>query len=237
MKLSVNIDHIATLREARKAKEPDPIFAASIAELAGADGITVHLRADRRHIQDRDVEMLKETVKTKLNVEMAASLSMVETMASIQPFQVTLVPEKPNEVTTEGGLDVILNEGALRQAISRLNSHNIKVSIFVDPQLDQIKASHKVGAQAIEINTNSYALSRSEKAISETLKAVIDSANLGRKLNLDVLAGHALNYMNIKPIVKIEEIEELNIGHSIIARSVFCGLESAVREMKSLLER
>jgi pyridoxine 5-phosphate synthase len=237
MKLSVNIDHIATLREARKAKEPDPIFAASIAELAGADGITVHLRADRRHIQDRDVEMLKETVKTKLNVEMSASLSMVETMASIQPFQVTLVPEKPNEVTTEGGLDVILNEGALRQAISRLNSHNIKVSIFVDPQLDQIKASHKVGAQAIEINTNSYALSRSEKAISETLRAVIDSANLGRKLNLDVLAGHALNYMNIKPIVKIEEIEELNIGHSIIARSVFCGLESAVREMKSLLER
>jgi pyridoxine 5-phosphate synthase len=237
MKLSVNIDHIATLREARKAKEPDPIFAASIAELAGADGITVHLRADRRHIQDRDVEMLKETVKTKLNVEMSASLSMVETMASIQPFQVTLVPEKPNEVTTEGGLDVILNEGALRQAISRLNSHNIKVSIFVDPQLDQIKASHKVGAQAIEINTNSYAISRSEKAISETLKAVIDSANLGRKLNLDVLAGHALNYMNIKPIVKIEEIEELNIGHSIIARSVFCGLESAVREMKSLLER
>ncbi len=237
MKLSVNIDHIATLREVRKAKEPDPIFAASIAELAGADGITVHLRADRRHIQDRDVEMLKETVKTKLNVEMAASLSMVETMASIQPFQVTLVPEKPNEVTTEGGLDVILNEGALRQAISRLNSHNIKVSIFVDPQLDQIKASHKVGAQAIEINTNSYALSRSEKAISETLKAVIDSANLGRKLNLDVLAGHALNYMNIKPIVKIEEIEELNIGHSIIARSVFCGLESAVKEMKSLLER
>jgi pyridoxine 5-phosphate synthase len=237
MKLSVNIDHIATLREARKAKEPDPIFAASIAELAGADGITIHLRADRRHIQDRDVEMLKETVKTKLNVEMSASLSMVETMASIQPFQVTLVPEKPNEVTTEGGLDVILNEGALRQAISRLNSHNIKVSIFVDPQLDQIKASHKVGAQAIEINTNSYALSRSEKAISETLKAVIDSANLGRKLNLDVLAGHALNYMNIKPIVKIEEIEELNIGHSIIARSVFCGLESAVREMKSLLER
>ncbi len=237
MKLSVNIDHIATLREARKAKEPDPIFAASIAELAGADGITVHLRADRRHIQERDVEMLKETVKTKLNVEMAANLSMIEIMASIQPFQVTLVPEKPNEVTTEGGLDVILNEGAIRQAISRLNSHNIKVSIFVDPQLDQIKASHKVGAQAIEINTNSYAISKSEKTTKEALKAVIDSANLGRKLNLDVLAGHALNYMNIKPIVKIEEIEELNIGHSIIARAVFCGLESAVREMKSLLER
>jgi len=168
---------------------------------------------------------------------MAANLSMIEIMASIQPFQVTLVPEKPNEVTTEGGLDVILNEGAIRQAISRLNSHNIKVSIFVDPQLDQIKASHKVGAQAIEINTNSYAISKSEKTTKEALKAVIDSANLGRKLNLDVLAGHALNYMNIKPIVKIEEIEELNIGHSIIARAVFCGLESAVGEMKSLLER
>ncbi|MCX7830686.1 MAG: pyridoxine 5'-phosphate synthase, partial [Acidobacteria bacterium] len=157
MRLCVNIDHIATLREARKSVEPDPVFAAQIAELAGADGITVHLRADRRHIQDRDVSLIKEVAKTKLNVEMASTNQMVEIMASIQPHQVTLVPEKPNEVTTEGGLDVILNEAQLRQTISRLNSHNIKVSIFVDPNLEQVKACSKIGAQAIEINTTAYA--------------------------------------------------------------------------------
>ncbi len=236
MRLSVNIDHIATLREARKSYEPDPLFAAQLAELSGADGITVHLRADRRHIQDRDVSLLKEIVKTKLNVEMASTNQMVEIMASIQPHQVTLVPEKPNEVTTEGGLDVILNEAQLRQSIVRLNSHNIKVSIFVDPDLDQVKACSKIGAQAIEINTNRYATSKSKKTRSEAIKMVEDCAKLGIKLNLEVLAGHALNYKNVKPIVKIKEISELNIGHSIIARSVFVGIERAVSEMKALLE-
>lgn len=237
MKLSVNIDHIATLREARKANEPDPVFAAGLAELGGADGITVHLRGDRRHIQDRDIELLKQTIKTKLNVEMAATNSMVEIIASIQPHQVTLVPEKPNEITTEGGLDVILNEGNLRQAISRLNSHNIKVSIFVDPQFEQIKSSHKVGAQAVEINTNNYASCRSEKELLAALKNLEECAKLAKKLNLEVLCGHALNYKNVKPIVKIEEISEANIGHSIIARAVFTGLENAVKEMKMLLQR
>lgn len=237
MRLCVNIDHIATLREARKSNEPDPVLAAQIAELGGADGITVHLRADRRHIQDRDVSLLKEVVKTKLNVEMAATNQMVEIMAAIQPHQVTLVPEKPNEVTTEGGLDVILNEAQLRQAISRLNSHNIKVSIFVDPNLEQVKACSKIGAQAIEINTNGYAISKSEKAIRESLLMVADCGKLGSKLNLEVFAGHALNYRNVKEIVKISEISELNIGHSIISRAVFVGLERAVLEMKSLLRR
>ncbi|MFB3851648.1 MAG: pyridoxine 5'-phosphate synthase [Acidobacteriota bacterium] len=235
MRLCVNIDHIATLREARKSFEPDPLFAAQLAELAGADGITVHLRADRRHIQDRDVSLLKEIVKTKLNVEMASTNQMVEIMASIQPHQVTLVPEKPNEVTTEGGLDVILNEAQLRQTISRLNSHNIRVSIFVDPNLEQVKTCSKIGAQAIEINTNGYATSKSEKTIKESLKLIEDCAKLGIKLNLEVLAGHALNYKNVNQIVKIGEISELNIGHSIISRAVFVGMERAVAEMKSLL--
>lgn len=237
MKLCVNIDHIATLREARKSNEPDPIFAAQLAELSGADGITVHLRADRRHIQDRDASLLKEVVKTKLNVEMASTNQMVEIMASIQPHQVTLVPEKPNEVTTEGGLDVILNEAQLRQSISRLNSHNIKVSIFVDPNLEQVKTCSKIGAQAIEINTNGYAISKSEKAKRESLLMIADCAKLGVKLNLEVFAGHALNYRNVKEITKISEISELNIGHSIISRAVFVGLERAVSEMKSLLGR
>lgn len=235
MRLCVNIDHIATLREARKSFEPDPVFAAQLAELAGADGITVHLRADRRHIQDRDVSLLKEVVKTKLNVEMAATNQMVEIMASIQPHQVTLVPEKPNEVTTEGGLDVVLNEAQLRQAISRLNSHNIRVSVFVDPNLEQVKTCSKIGAQAIEINTDGYATSKSEKTVRESLKLIEDCAKLGIKLNLEVLAGHALNYKNVTPIVKIGEITELNIGHSIISRAVFVGIEKAVFEMKSLL--
>lgn len=235
MRLCVNIDHIATLREARKSFEPDPIFAAQLAELGGADGITVHLRADRRHIQDRDVSLLKEIVQTKLNVEMASTNQMVEIMASIQPHQVTLVPEKPNEVTTEGGLDVILNEAQLRQTISRLNSHNIRVSVFVDPNLEQVKTCSKIGAQAIEINTNGYATSKSEKSVKESLKMIEDCAKLGIKLNLEILAGHALNYKNVNQIVKICEISELNIGHSIISRAVFVGMERAVAEMKSLL--
>lgn len=237
MKLCVNIDHVATLREARKTIEPDPIFAAQVCELAGADGITVHLRADRRHIKERDVEILKRVVKTKLNVEMAATKEMLEIMSTIQPHQVTLVPEKPNEVTTEGGLDIILNETHLRQAISKLNSHNIKVSIFVDPNLDQIKHASKIGAQAIEINTNTYANSKELDTIKESLNAIRECAKLALKLNLEVYAGHALNYKNVKEIVKIEEISELNIGHSIISRAVFTGLKQAVMDMIALLKR
>jgi pyridoxine 5-phosphate synthase len=236
MKLGVNIDHIATLRQARKGSEPDPVHAAVLCEMAGADSITVHLRADRRHIQNRDVEVLKRTVATRLNIEMAATSEMVEIAAGIQPWQVTLVPERPNEVTTEGGLDVILNGAHLTQTVSRLSSHNIRVSLFVDPSLENIRAAHKVGAQAVEINTNAYATARNEGDRSKALRAVDEAARLGDKLGLGVLAGHALNYRNVRPIAEIKLIEELNIGHSIVARAVFVGLERAVAEMKELIQ-
>ena len=236
MKLGVNIDHIATLRQARKGAEPDPVHAAVLCELAGADGITVHLRGDRRHIQNRDVEVLKRTVATRLNIEMAATSEMVEIAAGIQPWQVTLVPERPNEVTTEGGLDVILNAAHLTQTVSRLGSHNIRVSLFVDPSLENIRSAHKVGAHAVEINTNAYATARTEADRSKALRAVEEAARLGEKLGLGVLAGHALNYRNVRPIAEIKLIEELNIGHAIVARAVFVGLQAAVAEMKALLQ-
>jgi pyridoxine 5-phosphate synthase len=235
MKLGVNIDHIATLRQARKGFEPDPVHAAVLCEMAGADGITVHLRGDRRHIQNRDVELLKKTVSTRLNIEMAATSEMVEIAAGVQPWQVTLVPERPNEVTTEGGLDVVLNAAHLSQTVSRLSSHNIRVSLFVDPSLDNIRAAHKVGAKAVEINTNAYATARSEADRARALKSVDEAAKLGHKLELGVLAGHALNYRNVIAVSKLDLIEELNIGHAIMARAVFVGLERAVAEMKALL--
>ncbi len=235
MKLGVNIDHVATLRQARKSVEPDPVHAAVLCEMAGADGITVHLRADRRHIQERDVELLKKTVGTRLNIEMSAASEMIEVAAAVQPWQVTLVPEKPNEITTEGGLDVVLNAALLRQVVSRLRGHNIRVSIFVDPSTENVRAAHKVGAQAIEINTNAYAVARSQAERNEALKAMEETARLARKLDLAVLAGHALNYRNVGPVAAMDTIEELNIGHSIIARALFVGLERAVAEMKALV--
>ena len=204
MKLGVNIDHIATLRQARKGVEPDPVHAAVLCELGGADGITVHLRGDRRHIQDRDVEVLKRTVATRLNIELAATSEMVEIAAGIQPWQVTLVPERREEVTTEGGLDVVLNAAHLTQTVSRLASHNIRVSLFVDPFLENIRSAHKVGAHAIEINTNAYATARTEGDRSKALRAVDEAARLGDKLGLGVLAGHALTYRNVGPIVEIK---------------------------------
>ena len=236
MKLGVNIDHIATLRQARKGAEPDPVHAAVLCELAGADGITVHLRADRRHIQGRDVELLKKTVATRLNIEMAATSEMVEIAAGVQPWQVTLVPERPNEVTTEGGLDVILNSAHIAQTVSRLSAHNVRVSLFVDPSMDNIRAAHKVGAQAVEINTNAYATARSEADRVHALRAVDEAAKMAHKLDLGILAGHALNYRNVEPIAGMGLIEELNIGHAIVARAVFVGIERAVAEMKSLLK-
>jgi pyridoxine 5-phosphate synthase len=235
MKLGVNIDHVATLRQARKGPEPDPVHAAVLCELAGADGITVHLRGDRRHIQVRDVEVLKRSVSTRLNIEMAATSEMMEIAAGIQPWQVTLVPERPNEVTTEGGLDVALNAAHLGQVVSRLAAHNVRVSIFVDPSLDGIRASHKAGAHAVEINTNAYATARSEAERAQALKAIDEAVKLASKLGMSVLAGHALNYRNVGPIAEMKSIEELNIGHAIIARALFVGLEGAVREMKALL--
>ena len=235
MKLGVNIDHVATLRQARKGTEPDPLHAAVLCELAGADGITVHLRGDRRHIQDRDVELLKRTIGTRLNIEMAATTEMMERAAAIQPWQVTLVPERPNEVTTEGGLDVVLNQAQLTQAAARLASHGIRVSLFVDPNLNTVRAAHKAGVQAVEINTNAYAVARTQAERAAALKAIDEAVRMGSKLGLAILAGHALNYRNVGPVAAMELIEELNIGHAIVARALFVGLQQAVAEMKALL--
>jgi len=235
MKLGVNIDHVATLRQARKGAEPDPVHAAVLCELAGADGITVHLRGDRRHIQARDVDLLKRAVSTRLNIEMAATSEMVEIAAGVQPWQVTLVPERPNEVTTEGGLDVVMNIAHVSQVVSRLSSHGIRVSVFVDPSLENVRAAHKAGAQAVEVNTNAYATARSSADRDRALKLVDESVRLASKLDLGVLAGHALNYRNVRPIADMKLIEELNIGHAIVARALFVGLERAVREMRELI--
>lgn len=236
MRLAVNIDHIATVRQARRAKEPDPVAAAVIAELAGAQGITVHLRSDRRHIQDRDVELLRQTVKTRLNIEMAATREMVRVALAVKPHQVTLVPERREELTTEGGLDVLLHSGNVEKVVRELNDARISVSIFVDPDLDQIRGCAKLGAKVIEINTGRYAEAWDTDAWSEPLERIVTAAKAGRKLGLKVLAGHGLDYRNIGPIARISEIEELNIGHSIVARSVLTGLDRAVREMVALLD-
>jgi pyridoxine 5-phosphate synthase len=235
MKLGVNIDHIATVREARKTNEPDPVASAVIAELAGADGITVHLRSDRRHIQERDLRLLKEVVKTHLNLEMAPTQEMVRIATNTKPDTCTLVPERPEELTTEGGLDVALNLENVRRVVKRLQEFSIEVSIFIDPELDQVKAAYNASANAIEINTNKFAMATKLEEITQELQKIKDAAALANKLGMRVLAGHALNYRNIKSIIEIPEIEELNIGHTIIARAVLVGLERAVKEMKQLL--
>jgi pyridoxine 5-phosphate synthase len=230
-RLGVNIDHIATLRQTRRAKEPDPIHAAVLAELGGAAGITVHLRSDRRHIQDRDVEILRQVVKTRLNLEMASTQEMLKIALTIKPEQATLVPERREEVTTEGGLDVVLNSVQLRPVVRMLDEGGIHVSLFVDPDLEQVKESHKVGAPAIEINTASWADARDAKGREAALRKITDAARLGRKLGLDVHAGHGLTYANVGEMAALSEVSELNIGHSIVARAALVGMERAVREM------
>ncbi len=237
VKLGVNVDHVATLREARKTHEPDPLLAALLAEQAGADGITVHLRGDRRHIQERDLELLRRSIQTRLNLEMAPTQEMVNIALSIHPDQCTLVPERPNEVTTEGGLDVQFHISVLQPIVERLKLGGIEVSIFVDPDVTQIRACHKIGAQAIEINTNLYATASDEGLRKAEIKKIEECAQLAERMGLRVLAGHALNYHNVQAIVRIKAIEELNIGHAIIARAVFTGIQQAVREMKELLKR
>ena len=237
VRLGVNIDHIATLREARKAAEPDPIAAAVLAEMAGADGITVHLRGDRRHIQDRDIEVLRRMVQTRLNLEMAANPAMVTLAATHKPDHATLVPERREELTTEGGLDVMLNQTLVRKTVVDLREAGVPVSIFVDPDYDQIRAIAKLEVRTIEINTAKYSEARrDEQAIAEADK-VAQAARAAAKLGIRVLAGHGLTYRNVRRIVQIPEIEELNIGHSVIARAALVGMERAVREMKALLVR
>jgi pyridoxine 5-phosphate synthase len=236
-RLGVNIDHIATIRQARRAKEPDPVHAAILAELGGADGITVHLRSDRRHIQDRDVEILRQVVKTRLNVELAATQEMVRIALTIKPDQVTLVPERREEITTEGGLDAILNSTQLKPIVKMLQEGGIHVSLFVDADLEQVREAQKLGAEAVEINTAAYADAANDRARTLALRAVTEAARLGRKLNLQVHAGHGLNYVNVGAVAAVEEMIELNIGHSIVARAALVGMERAVREMKGAMER
>lgn len=236
MKLGVNIDHVATLREARKAFEPDPVGAAVIAELAGAHGITIHLRADRRHIQDRDLYLLRKTVKTKLNLEMAATEEMIEIACNVKPDTITLVPEKREEITTEGGLNVVDSFNNLKQAIATLQDSKIKVGIFVDPDKKQVVASKDLGVDHIEINTARYSEAKNEIERHDELKKISEIAEYASSLGLKVNAGHGLNYINVADIAKIPHIEELNIGHNIIARAVMVGLDLAVREMIDLIK-
>jgi pyridoxine 5-phosphate synthase len=237
VKLGVNVDHIATIREARKTDEPDPVAAAVLAELAGADGITIHLRGDRRHIQERDLELLRRTLRTRLNLEAAATPQMTAIASAHKPDQVTLVPERREEITTEGGLDVLLNQNLVRKTAVDLREAGIGVSVFVDPDYDQIKAIAKLQIGCIEINTAKYSeAGRSERAAAEA-DAVAQAARAAAKLGLRVFAGHGLDYRNVRRIVAIPEIEELNIGHAIVARAALVGMERAVREMKALLER
>jgi pyridoxine 5-phosphate synthase len=237
--LSVNIDHIATIREARRTNEPDPVAAAIICELAGAHGITVHLRGDRRHIQHRDVKILRETIKTKLNIEMAATEEMLGIALDVIPDQVTLVPELPGEITTTGGLDCTRNQQTLTNAVKRLQGMNINVSLFIDPVEPQIRAAVALGARTVELNTASYSdatlTNRPTEEGAQTLEAIREAAALAHSKQLQVLAGHGLTYRNVRAIAEIPQIIELNIGHNIIARAALVGLDRAVREMLDLL--
>ena len=232
--LGVNIDHIANVREARRTVEPDPVQFAFLAELGGADSITVHLREDRRHIQDRDVFLLKETIKTKLNLEMAATEEMLEIAKKLLPDLVTLVPEKREEVTTEGGLDLKNNTRYLNNIVESLKDSNIEVSAFIDPVREQINYSKEIGFKYIELHTGKYAELTGHDQYIE-LQRIIESAHNANDLGLIVNAGHGLNYNNVKKIASINNINELNIGHSIVARALAVGLERSVREMKSLI--
>jgi len=234
-RLGVNIDHVATVRQARRVPDPDPVPAAILAELGGADGITVHLRSDRRHIQDRDVEILRQVVKTRLNLEMAATQEMLKIALTVKPHQVTLVPERREEITTEGGLDVVLNSVQLKPAVKMLEEGGIHVSLFVDPDLEQVKESHRIDAHAIELNTAAYADARGEQGREAALRKVVDAARLGRKLGLAVHAGHGLTYENVRAVAALAEVSELDIGHNIVARAVLVGMERAVREMREAM--
>lgn len=236
-KLGVNIDHVATIRQARRALEPDPVAAAVLAEQAGADGITVHLRGDRRHITDRDVRLLREVVKTRLNLEMAATGEMISLARDFGPDTVTLVPESPGELTTQGGLDVVAQRPALERAVRELAAGGIVVSLFIDPETAQIEAGAALGAPLVELNTAAYAeavprgLKEWDPGFAGALEQLEEAAELAAGLGLRVLAGHGLTYRNVGPVAAIPELEELNIGHNIVARAVLVGMERAVREM------
>jgi pyridoxine 5-phosphate synthase len=234
IRLGVNVDHVATVRQARRAEVPDPVEAALLAEKAGADGITVHLREDRRHIQERDVELMRRRLGTKLNLEMAVTPAMIALAEKLRPDDACFVPEKREELTTEGGLDVASNKQKILEAVRRLQERGIRVSLFIDPEKSQIEASKAVGAHAVEIHTGTYCNAVGTQRQRER-DGVVTAAALAQRLGLEVHGGHGLDYDNVTPIATIPEIVELNIGHSIIARAVIVGIEQAVREMKQLL--
>jgi pyridoxine 5-phosphate synthase len=233
--LGVNIDHVATIRQARRTIEPDPIAAAVLAELAGADGITAHLREDRRHMQDRDIRLLRETVRTRLNLEMAATAEMVQIALEIKPDYVTLVPEKREEVTTEGGLDIAGQLDRLNAVVDKLQSAGIPVSLFIDPEPAQIDASAQIKAKFIELHTGRYAEARTPLQAEQELANLAKGCELAISAGLRVNAGHGLTYWNVRPIACLSGMEELNIGHSIISRSVLVGIDRAIREMKAAM--
>ena len=234
--LGVNIDHVATIRQARGGVEPDPVSAAAIVELAGGDAITVHIREDRRHINDRDVKILSDTVKTRLNLEMAATEEMQKIALEIKPYSVTLVPEKRQELTTEGGLDVVRQKEYLKEYLKPLLSVGIIVSLFIDPDLEQVKASAETKAQFIELHTGQYAECFDTPKEDKIFNDLKEATKLAQELCLKVNAGHGLNYQNVKRIISIPGMVELNIGHSIVSRAVFVGLAQAVKDMKYLLD-
>ena len=234
IRLGVNVDHVATVRQARRVDVPDPVEAALLAETAGADGITVHLREDRRHIQERDVQLMRGRLQTKLNLEMAVTPTMLAFAENLRPDDACFVPEKREELTTEGGLDVVSHRQKIREATQRLQSIGVRVSLFVDPETAQIDASHDAGAHAVEIHTGAYCNAMGVEH-GKQLQAIIEAAKFAQSLGLEVHGGHGLNYDNVLAIAKISEMVELNIGHSIIARAVMVGIEQAVREMKELL--
>ena len=231
--LGVNIDHVATVRQARKTYEPDPVWAAALAELGGADGITIHLREDRRHIQDRDLRILRETVTVKLNLELACNREVVDIACEVLPDQATLVPERREEVTTEGGLDAVGGRDAVKRTVDQLQQAGIAVSLFLDPDIPQIELAADVGAEAVELHTGQYALAKGAAQRDELVK-LVEAGRRVCQLGMKLHAGHGLNYQNVVPVARIESMWELNIGHSIVSRAVMVGMERAVREMKAL---
>jgi pyridoxine 5-phosphate synthase len=234
VELGVNIDHVATLRQARRGDQPDPVAAAVLAELGGADSITIHLREDRRHIQDRDLRVLRQTVSTRLNLELACSNEVLDIAIEVKPDQATLVPERREEVTTEGGLDILCDTPRVAEAVKRLQAHGIFVSLFLDPEEDQIRAAAGLGVEAVELHTGQYALERGEKR-KHQLQRLQQASSLIRQLGMQLHAGHGLDYQNVQAVAAIAEMHELNIGHSIVSRSVMVGMREAVSEMKRLM--
>jgi pyridoxine 5-phosphate synthase len=236
IRLGVNIDHVATVRQARRTIEPDPVAAAVLALLGGADGITVHLREDRRHIQDRDVRILRQVVTSRLNLEMAAVESIVDIACEVKPDEATLVPEKREEVTTEGGLDVVANQAVVARAVERLLAAGIEVSLFIDPDPLQIETAKLLGARAVEIQTARYSEAQRAEQRKNELDALTQAAAYARDHGLHIHLGHGLTYTNVQPVTRIPGVEELNIGHSIVSRAVLVGMERAVREMKHAIQ-